>query len=68
MSDTAHVELKSERVKAPASFLITASFRSHPSTVLSSAPGSRPSNQGLKLVNFTAQLKRFLWDRGASRG
>ena len=28
----------------------------------------RPSNQGVTLVHFSAQLKRFLWDRGCMEG
>jgi hypothetical protein len=76
VTKTAQVELNSGRVSVPAlqwssnlvRFLHPAALR-----VLSRAPltwravsarHSDTANQGLTLVHFSAQRKRFLWDRG----
>jgi len=32
------------------------------------APRAAPRRQGLTLVHFSAQLKRFVWDRGCIEG
>ena len=39
----------------------------HPTSTMSSGSSS-PLHQGLTLVRFSAQFKRFLWDRAAFRG
>jgi len=58
--ETAHFELKSGRVSAPA--------RSAPfcSTLMSAWCWMKrlAAGQGLTLVHFSAQRKRLLWDRG----
>jgi hypothetical protein len=35
---------------------------------VAAAPASPPVNQGLTLVHFLAQRKRFLWNRGCLSG
>jgi hypothetical protein len=64
VSETAQVELKSERVQDPAWI--------RPSVGLRQMSAESARSQGLTLVHISAQLERFLWCRectsGSSRG
>jgi len=69
VSDMAQVQLRSRRVQAPASSLMSQSYSSPLlSSRLSHSPSStdspHTSYQGLTLVHFSAQRRRFVSDRG----
>ena len=64
LSETAQVELKSGRVKAPASGVLAtlgARVRGSSGAAARISPRSTTSNQGLTLVHLSAQRKRVLW-------
>ena len=66
LSQAAQVELNSGRVSAPASYRPrSSSFDSVANACLTL---SNAEYQGLTIVHFSAQHKRFLWDRGCGQG
>jgi hypothetical protein len=72
VTTTAQVELRSGRDLAPASVALPACFweeyRSVAAAASAAAFAAAAISQGLTLVHFSAQLERFVWDRGCAEG
>ena len=67
----AYIEPRSGRVLAPASdaaALCAASAAAAICATDAAASSAAASRQGLTLVHFSPQRKRFLWDRGCIEG